>query len=208
MIFKTPQEIVQEFGKFKGVLHVGAHMAEERKDYIAAGIEKRVWIEGNPQIASNLTKTCSGPDDTVICAVVSEVDDESVCFNVANNGQSSSILPLKDHADIYRDIIYVSQHHTKTASLKTILDDIDKDQELDLLNLDIQGVELRAIKGLGNRINQFRAIYAEVNTKELYEKCDMMDEMDSYLASHGFEKIGFKMYFNDGWGDALYVRKS
>jgi hypothetical protein len=92
------------------------------------------------------------------------------------------------------------------VSLKTILDDVDKDQTLDLLNLDIQGVELRAIRGLGDRIAQFKAIYAEVNTKELYENCDMMDEMDTYLAARGFEKIGFKMYFNDGWGDARYVR--
>ena len=206
MIYKTPQEIVQEFGKFNGVLHVGAHMAEERKDYIDAGITKRVWIEGNPQIANTLAQSHASVDDVVICAVVSEFDGEDVSFNVASNGQSSSILPLKLHAEIYQNIVYVSKHQTKSVTLKTILDEVDKDQSLDLLNLDIQGVELRAIRGLGDRISQFKADYAEVNTKELYENCDMMDEMDAYLASHGFEKIGFKMYFNDGWGDALYVK--
>lgn len=206
MIYKTPQDIVQEFGKFNGVLHVGAHMGEERKDYIDAGIMKRVWIEGNPQIANTLAQVHANSDDLIICAVVSEFDGEDVNFNVASNGQSSSILPLKLHADIYRDIVYVGKYQTKSVSLKTILDEVDKEQILDLLNLDIQGVELRAIRGLGERIKQFKAIYAEVNTKELYEKCDMMEEMDVYLSSQGFEKIGFKMYFNDGWGDALYVR--
>lgn len=208
MIYMRPQEIVEKFGPFKGVVHVGSHYAEERDDYIAAGIGKRIWIDANPTIVSQLASKIASENDIVILAAVSETDGENVRFNVANNGQSSSILPLKLHAKIYRDIVYTGYYEMTTTSLETILshESAQPSGDYDLINLDIQGVELRALKGLGNRIDQFRAVYAEVNTLELYEKCDMMSDLDTFLAHKGFTKIGFAMYANDGWGDALYVR--
>jgi FkbM family methyltransferase len=206
MIYMKPQEIVKAFGSFKGVLHVGAHLCEERNDYMLAGINKRVWVEANPSLITYLDQTIGGPDDIIINVAVSEFDDESVRFNVANNGQSSSILPLKLHQHIYRDIVYRGFYDVKTKSLKTILDTIENSQDLDLINLDLQGVELRALRGLGERLRQFRAVYTEVNTLELYENCDMMSDMDVYLSEYGFEKVGYKLWGNDGWGDALYVR--
>ena len=63
------------------------------------------------------------------------------------------------------------------------------------------------MRGLGDKISQFRAIYTEVNTLELYENCDLMHELDEYLMSREFEKIGFMMYSDHGWGDALYLRR-
>lgn len=208
MIYMRPQEIVEKFGPFKGVVHVGSHHAEERNDYIEAGIGKRLWIDANPTIANQLASRIASDNDVVVLAAVSETDGEKVKFNVASNGQSSSILPLKIHAEIYRDIVYTGYYEMTTTSLETILshESAQPSDDYDLINLDIQGVELRALRGLGDRINQFRAVYAEVNTLELYEKCDMMSDLDAFLAERGFTKIGFKMYGNDGWGDALYVK--
>ena len=203
-----PQEIVENFGLFKGVVHVGSHYAEERSDYIVAGINKRLWIDANPVIVQNLAKKIASPNDIVICAAVSENDGEIVKFNVANNGQSSSILPLKIHAEIYRDIVYTGYYEMKTVCLSSILnsENIENSSQYDLINLDIQGVELRALKGLKDKLSQFRAVYAEVNTLELYEGCDMMHDLDDFLGNKGFTKIGCKMAGDDGWGDALYVR--
>lgn len=206
MIYMSPIEIVEKFGKFKGVLHVGAHEAQERKDYVEAGIQKRVWIEANPKIVDKLSKSLSGEDDTVLHAAVSENDGEDVELNIASFDQSSSILPLKLHSFFYGGIVYTGRYKTKSTSLKTILDGIQGSEDLDLINLDIQGVELRALRGLKERLDQFRAVYTEINTLELYENCDLMSDMDKFMSSHGFDKIGYKIYENHGWGDALYVR--
>ena len=208
MFYMTPQEIVSKFGKFRGVLHVGAHEAQERNDYIAADFRKRCWVEANPQVCERLLRSIAGPDDLIYNAIVSETDGEETKFHVASNGQSSSILPLKVHAEIYRDIVYTGYYSGKSTSLRTILESIPESETYDFINLDIQGVELRAIKGLGDRLSQFRAVYAEVNTLEMYEKCDMMADMDLFLESKGFTKIGYKLWGNDGWGDALYVRET
>lgn len=207
MIYMPPQQIVKKYGSFKGVLHVGSHYAEERDDYIAAGIVRRVWVDANPLIAQELSQKISSTNDTVVLAAVSEFDNETVRFNVANNGQSSSILPMKLHRNFYDGIFYTGHYEMKTVSLKTLLENIPQSEDLDMINLDIQGVELRSLRGLGDRIGQFRAIYTEVNTLELYENCDLMHELDEYLASRGFEKIGFMMYSDHGWGDALYIRR-
>jgi len=207
MLYMKPQEIVERFGPLHGVLHVGAHEAQERNDYIDANIEKRVWVEANPKIVSKLVESICGLQDIVVNAVISERDDEDIELNVASFDQSSSILPLKMHSLFYRDIVYTGRYLAKSTSLKTVLDSVPDSQNLDFINLDIQGVELRALRGLGNRIQQFRIVYAEVNTLELYEGCDMMHDLDAFLQVNGFDKIGYKIYENDGWGDALYVRK-
>ena len=207
MIYMTPQQITEKYGRFKGVLHIGSHYAEERDDYISAGIARRVWVDANPVIAQELSEKISSTNDTVVLAAVSEFDNETVRFNVANNGQSSSILPMKLHRNFYDGIFYTGYYEMKTVSLKTLVENIPQSEELDMINLDIQGVELRALRGLGDKISQFRAIYTEVNTLELYENCDLMHELDEYLMSREFEKIGFMMYSDHGWGDALYLRR-
>jgi FkbM family methyltransferase len=207
MIYMLPQEIVEKYGQFRGVLHVGSHYAEERNAYIEAGINKRIWIDANPYIVDNLKQQLSeDPNDRVIHAAISEFDGETVQFNIANNGQSSSILPLKLHKNIYRDISYTGCISLKAKSLKTILDSVHDSQDFDFINLDIQGVELRALKGLYEKIDQFRAVYTEINVLELYDSCDMMHNIDEFLTLKGFEKVGYKLWGNDGWGDALYVR--
>ena len=40
----------------KGIMHVGAHACEERKDYNNAGITDNniVWIEGNPNLVRSI----------------------------------------------------------------------------------------------------------------------------------------------------------
>lgn len=209
MIYMNPQQIVEKYGKFKGVLHVGAHLAEERNDYINANIKKRIWVEANPFLAETLlNRFQSSDDDLVINAAISEFDNEDVKLNIANNGQSSSLLPLKLHSKIYKDIFYTKSYEMKSVSLNTLLNSISNSEDFDIINLDIQGVELRALKGLGKRINQFKAIYAEVNTLELYENCDMMHDLDNFLESKNFKKVGFKMNGDHGWGDALYISEN
>lgn len=73
-------------------------------------------------------------------------------------------------------------------------------------NLDLQGSELRAIKGGTQALRYVDAIYTEVNREYLYEDCALLSEMDEYLGSAGFSRISMQMT-RAGWGDALYIRK-
>jgi hypothetical protein len=89
-----------------------------------------------------------------------------------------------------------------------------EDNSIDLskhdgLVMDVQGVELRVLKSLGSLLNNFKFVQSEVNLEELYEGCCLIDELDEYLKSFGFERKITKLWDDGavGWGDALYIKK-
>lgn len=49
--------------KIRGIIHVGAHDAEELDVYKAYGITRVVWIEANPDKAALLSKRLAGHKD-------------------------------------------------------------------------------------------------------------------------------------------------
>jgi FkbM family methyltransferase len=189
--------------KITGVLHVGAHRCEEASKYDQllgrASNNDVLWIEGNPILAIE----AKHKGFNVINAVVSDTEEE-VTFNVASNGESSSILELSKHKDFYPHIVYVDKFKTNSRRLDTI---IDKEHHYNFWNLDIQGVELKALKSAGSLLDKVDAIYTEVNVLELYAGCDKLVDMDAFLQSKGFIRLN-TMIVGSGWGDALYVRKT
>ena len=50
------------------------------------------------------------------------------------------------------------------------------------LNIDIQGAELLALKGMGSLISYFDYIYLEVNKAHVYKKCALVNEAMSWSA--------------------------
>ena len=71
-------------------------------------------------------------------------------------------------------------------------------------NFDIQGAELLALKGATKSIQHVKALYIEVNEKELYKNCALIDEIDAFLATYHFTRVATRMT-DHGWGDALYI---
>ena len=81
-----------------------------------------------------------------------------------------------------------------------------KMNNINFLNLDIQGAELKALKGLGKYIDNIDYIYTEVNTEKVYKDCALMSEIDDFLKEKGFERKCEAIYKQYGWGDAFYMR--
>lgn len=81
-------------------------------------------------------------------------------------------------------------------------------ENLNFLNLDIQGVELRALKSMEKYLQHIQYIYTEVNTEYVYKDCNLVGEIDTYLQPHGFKRVCTKMCGNFGWGDAFYVKST
>lgn len=95
-------------------------------------------------------------------AVISD-KEETLKFNVSNNGQSSSLLELGLHKQFHPHIHYVDFFMAKTQLLKDILPKYE-DIHFNFLNLDIQGAELKALKSMGDYLNNVDYIYTEVNS--------------------------------------------
>lgn len=200
---------VQQFletnrNQVKGILHIGAHECEEKKDYNAGGIpdSKIVWVEGNKDKVFEMK--LKGINN-IYCALVDEVERD-VTFFITNNGQSSSILPLDTHLTHYPHITVSEERQLKTTTIQRIVEqNAIPIQELNFWNLDIQGAELAALKGAGDLIHCADFIYVEVNVESLYKGCALLPELDDFLSSKGFQRAGMSLVAQ-GWGDALYIR--
>jgi FkbM family methyltransferase len=196
-------ELLQFFNcDVKGVLHVGAHKCEELSTYNKY-TNNIVWIEAIKSLVEENLQL--NPDLNIINEVIGDIDGKEIEFKITNNVFSSSILDLKYHKKIHPDIFVTSTYKTKTKSLKTIYKEYNLKSDLNLLVLDLQGVELLALTGLGDLINDFNYIYTEINEEEIYEDCCKLNDIDSYLTKYGFEKK-YLMVLN-GYGNAFYIKR-
>jgi FkbM family methyltransferase len=193
--------------QMRGVLHVGAHECEEQKFYLEEGInnDNIFWVEAMEDKVK-LMKTTK-PELNIYQAVIDNEDDKEVTFNIADNGQSSSILNFGTHAVHHPYVKMIDTKKMKTTKLETFIKNnkipIEK---LNFLNLDIQGKELDALKSMGKYIQYVDYIYTEVNTEKVYENCGLLSEIDLFLSEKGFKRIACQMWGNCGWGDAFYMR--
>ena len=193
----------------RGIVHVGAHEAEELSDYLVSGIEHVLWVEANPSKWSLLEEKIAGfPLMSLGRFAASPQTGGSALLNIANNGQSSSLLSLGTHADHYPSIEY---SHTESVPLIAVDDWIDQlgsnRSTLNFINLDIQGYELDALRGLGRQLAFTDFIYTEVNFEEVYVGCALLDDLDRYLRVFGFSRVAL-VDTGAGWGDALYAKRN
>jgi FkbM family methyltransferase len=189
--------------KLNGALHLGSNEAQEAEMYDIVGISKMVFIEAIPDVCDKARKHVKNYNAKVIQACLSD-HEEQVTFNIANNGaQSSSFLQLGEiHRKQHPEVEYVSSLEMTTKRLDTL--DIDW-EGLDYLVSDLQGVDLRAIRGMGDRLHQFKAATIEINNSYVYDECDLAGELDAYMLTYGFHRVETKWVGQ--WGDSCYIKK-
>ena len=201
------KELIELYNvKPAGILHVGAHFAEEDEEYQSNNYDNGrgvIWVEAIPEIAEAIKNILNLRRNKVYCATVWNVNDLEMRFKVTSQTASSSLLDFGLHSETYPDIKVVENISVKTVRLDTLLDGSDY---FELVVLDIQGAEDRAIESLGNRINHVKYIFMEVHKQELYKGTKLVTDMDLYLATLGFRRYFTAWDRRAKWGDALYVR--
>jgi len=190
--------------QFRGILHVGAHECEELSAYDNyLSRNNMLWIEALPDKVEFCKKTF--PNILIEQAVISD-SIETVTFNRANNDQSSSFLEFGLHSVFHSHVKFVDSFQTETKMLKDII--CNYNIPFNFVNLDIQGVELKALKGMGDDyLNQVQYIYTEVNSDYVYKNCAIIGEIDEYLKQFGFERVETSWCGDCRWGDAFYIKK-
>lgn len=190
-----------------GVLHVGAHLAEEAHLYDAYGVENVWWVEGNPKGIDKLTFALRPyPKQRVIQALIFEEDGVEKDFFITNyDGMSSSIYEFGTHKVFAPDVSFVDQVKLSTRTIDSIIKE-NNIREINLINLDLQGAELPALKGAVNLLSEIDYILTEVNKAEVYKNCTQVRDLDSFLEE--FTRVETFWVGDQGWGDALYVRKN
>lgn len=190
------------------VLHVGANIGQEAAAYHRHGVTRVIWVEAHKPTFDRLCQHVQQyPGHICLNACVSDTSGEKVKFHLANNAcESSSILQLGTHAQRHPTVKYIQDIEMETVTLGFLLAMHQLAIEPGaFLNIDLQGAELPALLGLGERIRQFDHLYLEVNKEELYKGCALVEEVDRYVETFGFVGIETKMT-GAGWGDKYYKR--
>lgn len=194
--------------KITGVLHIGAHECEEQQSYLNQGIKNNniYWVEAMENKVIEMKSKNSVLN--IYQAVIDNKDNKEIIFNIADNGQSSSILEFGSHSTHHPHVKMISSKKLKTTRLDTLIKNKNIPIEnINFLNLDIQGKELDALKSMGNYIHHIKYIYTEVNTEYVYKNCGLLSEIDNFLNEKGFVRVACRMFRNAGWGDAFYIKK-
>jgi hypothetical protein len=197
-------ELVLNNINITGAFHIGAHECEELSFYNNLNIKNEdvIWVDA---INSKVIEAQNRGIPNVYNAVITDKDDEEICFNISDNVQSSSILEFGTHSQEHPDVVYVDKIIQKGITINSFFkrNNIDA-SKYNFWNFDIQGAELLALKGATEYIKYAQAIYIEVNVKELYKKCGLITDIDIFLSKYNFKRkiTNITKY---GWGDALYI---
>ena len=194
---------IDRFGiDVRGVLHVGAHEGQEDEHYRALNATP-VYIEANPRVYERLRRHCPNRE----CHQVAISDRVGTAnFHVTSMDQSSSLLELGKHSKIYPDIVQTEQIEVQCTTINELFR--GRYDEFEMMNLDIQGAELMAMKGATEVLPHLSCILTEVNRDELYKGCATMDQIDDFLMQFDFCRVKAAFPYHKSWGDAFYVKRS
>lgn len=188
--------------RITGIIHVGAHYAEEHGDYLREGIRDIVYVEASKKTYYHLCRRSFDDRVKLFNVALADKDGEMEMYTeTANQGQSSSLLKPGTHTMHYPSIKFTGRETVSVTTLDKL--PIER-QRYNMMNLDVQGAELMVLKGSTQTLEGIDIIYTEVNTEDVYEGCAKMSELDAYL--NDFNRVETVMT-GQGWGDAVYIRK-
>ena len=206
LLIHTPVEFLSFFGAApKKLLHVGAHLAEEKSAYEEFGITEICWVEAQKEIYERLILNVD-PNNCIHALVWSKQCVKEI--NIVQNSVSSSILKL-DASNPWREVETLRKELYETVTLNEVVAEFRNRNLLNgefLLLLDLQGAELEALKGLSLRKNQVSAISCEVSRKPIYLNSPKSRKITSRLLLRGYVPVIAFLDLRTKHGDALYVR--
>lgn len=190
----------------KGILHIGAHLCEEKQEYNDAGVEDTniVWIEGNEDL---YRQNKERGIQNLFFALLAECEKD-VTFHITNNKASSSIYSLDLHKLMYPHIVETEQRSMRTTTISKIFSDYNlSPSKYNIWLLDIQGAEYDALCGGVEFLKYVDAIYVEINFKSMYKDIPLFDTVFEFLVKNDFILTHVKNWQNS-WGDALFLKRS
>ena len=132
-------------------------------------------------------------NQTPLLGLISDVNDEEIDFNISNHDAAcSSMYNFTD--EIKKSSLWSNRNFkmVKTIKLKTItLDKLLSNNNINPKNfnhwiIDLQGAELKALKGSSESIKYCKSIYVEVSEKEFYKDGAKWDEINHWLNKKNF----------------------
>jgi FkbM family methyltransferase len=185
---------------------VGANEGQESALYARFGLPV-IWIEPNPVVFAILEKNIhQRKDQRAIKGLVTDIDDKEYEFHLANNkGESSSILEMNLHKEVWPQVHYEKTVLLRSDTLPSLLSKHQVDlNHYNMLIMDTQGSELMVLKGAEPILTHFQLIKTEVPDFESYKGCCQLQDIESFLVARGYKEVYRNQFAARQGGGAYY----
>jgi FkbM family methyltransferase len=193
--------------KAKKIAYIGANEGQEVEDLVSTFNNSEIHLfEPQAEPFEKLIKKYDNWENLNFYnfGLGSEKKEVELYVNSNNNNMSSSVLKPKEHLRYHPGVEFGGKELIKIQKFSNL-----NIQDINFLNLDVQGYELEVLKGFEDYLMDVDYIICEVNRKELYENCVLVGELDKYLKGYNLIRVQTKWYEKTiPWGDAFYIRKS
>jgi FkbM family methyltransferase len=189
----------------KTVLHVGAHIGQELGLYKNFGIESGIFIEADPETYQRLEQSLINENSWhSVEALVSDIGEVDIDFwRSSNDKMSSSLLKPGMHLTEHPDVKFEKDPITiKTKTLDSL--NLGK---FDLVVMDVQGAELKVLRGGIETFKNADALWLEVALGGLYQGDCTINDLVEFLSKFDFYPA-YVVIGSTLWGDAFFVKRS
>ena len=199
-------------GELKVLCVIGAHRFDELPliNRLFPSLRHIYLFEpqAGPLAALNLL---AAQDSRIKVFPVAVSDADGVAsFNVASNdGESSSLLQLGSHRELFPEVTMQTAIEVPTRRLDSVLTEHGLESP-DLMIIDVQGAEYRVLKSFSPAVlDRLRLVYTEVSTEAVYESSGLLSDVEALLSSR-FQNIGFAAIRADVpmHGNAVFVARA
>lgn len=203
------------------VIHIGAGTGgEEINFYNSLNVKFVVWVEANSELIeplkNNLDKGTTFDSvifNTLVTDKVGEKTDFHMYYWQDNTGMSSIFKKVsgsmgRETAEDNEKRYYKGTLEMESNTVDNLLEGDNIDFSFDLINIDIQGAELLALKGATKLLENSKNINTEVtfHTHD-YDGGVYFSELKEYLEGFGFSHKGETDLCSDGsWGDSFFSK--
>jgi FkbM family methyltransferase len=131
-------------------------------------------------------------------------NEMSTNLNWDFGNKSSSLLPPDKLGDLIPWLKFNEIIEVPTNTINNFVQ-INNISNIDFIHMDVQGAELKVLKGAESFINNIKAIWLEVSDADLYKEQPKKNDIEIFMAEHNF--ILIKTLSDGVNGDQLYINK-
>jgi FkbM family methyltransferase len=206
--------IKRKFGSIspKVILEIGSRDLDQSIQFIEAFPNARVLaFEPNPEMIPYCKQRLTQYPEIELYEYAISDEDGLIDFYVTDrwlNTGASSILKPKDD-DFLPGLPWKKISGIQARRLDSLLTELGI-ESVDIVWIDVQGAELRALKGMGKFFDNVKMLHAEAAQRAYYEGHILKDELENWLHEKGFntEFIGNWREHSHGEGDLVCIRKN
>jgi FkbM family methyltransferase len=189
------------------ILEAGAHKGKDTVEMA------KIWPAGSihafepvPRLFNKLQKNTKNLKN-VSCYPLALGDTrgrEKMFISSGASDGSSSLLPPKEHLNIFPTVFFDEEFIVSTITLDEWATE-NCIEKIDFMWLDLQGMELMVLKSGVNILKSVKAIYTEVSSIEEYEGQTLYFDLKEWLFSNGFHIEREEV--EKGGGNVFFIRK-